>query len=288
MPIILDLKQKAKLEGRKRRPKRMKSLKSPVSPERSLYRRMVQLWSRVLNPATAKIEELVKAGASYSEIAEIIELALDQAEFEYGFAIEDFLTEWKLSVSSKTRRTIEQGLGNSLGIDLTVLYDTPAIQDVLAWSGMEAAGLIKSIPGQYLSQVAQAVNDNFTGKGLPEQRSLSQQLRHIGKVSKGRARVIARDQTSKLTATLNRFRQEDIGVTEYIWRTVKDNRVVGKPGGRFPEGNKAHGNHYDREGKKFSWNNPPEDGHPGMAIQCRCWAEPVIDIEKILQYVEEG
>ncbi|MFP4097878.1 MAG: phage minor head protein [Alphaproteobacteria bacterium] len=47
----------------------------------------------------------------------------------------------------------------------------------------------------------------------------------------------------------------------YIWRTVKDSDV--RPA------------HAAREGKIFSWTNPPEGGHPGEDYNCRCWAETV-------------
>lgn len=47
--------------------------------------------------------------------------------------------------------------------------------------------------------------------------------------------------------------------THYIWRTVQDSKV--------------RSSHADREGKTFSWTNPPKGGHPGEAYNCRCWAE---------------
>lgn len=47
----------------------------------------------------------------------------------------------------------------------------------------------------------------------------------------------------------------------YIWRTVGDGDV--------------RGSHADREGRFFTWNDPPEGGHPGEDFNCRCWAEPV-------------
>lgn len=46
----------------------------------------------------------------------------------------------------------------------------------------------------------------------------------------------------------------------YIWRTRGDSKV--------------RSSHRDRDGKIFSWDNPPEGGHPGEAPGCRCWAEP--------------
>jgi SPP1 gp7 family putative phage head morphogenesis protein len=55
------------------------------------------------------------------------------------------------------------------------------------------------------------------------------------------------------------------GVTEYIWSTTKDNRVRKE--------------HQAREGKTFSYDNPPSDGNPGEPIRCRCVASPVFTDE---------
>ncbi|MEE8393530.1 MAG: phage minor head protein, partial [Rhodospirillales bacterium] len=42
----------------------------------------------------------------------------------------------------------------------------------------------------------------------------------------------------------------------YIWRTVGDSKV--------------RSSHAERDGKVFSWDDPPEGGHPGEAPNCRC------------------
>ena len=52
---------------------------------------------------------------------------------------------------------------------------------------------------------------------------------------------------------------------EYIWRTQGDGRV--------------RESHAERDGKTFSWESPPDGGHPGEAPNCRCWAEDVKDNE---------
>lgn len=46
----------------------------------------------------------------------------------------------------------------------------------------------------------------------------------------------------------------------YIWKSVDDS--------------KTRSSHAKREGEVFSWNNPPEGGHPGEDYNCRCWAKP--------------
>jgi hypothetical protein len=42
---------------------------------------------------------------------------------------------------------------------------------------------------------------------------------------------------------------------------------------RMPKDESARENHKAREGNIYSWDNPPEDGHPSEAPGCRCWAE---------------
>lgn len=48
--------------------------------------------------------------------------------------------------------------------------------------------------------------------------------------------------------------------THYIWRTSGDDRV--------------RASHAANNGRIFSWDAPPETGHPGVDYNCRCWAEP--------------
>ena len=55
----------------------------------------------------------------------------------------------------------------------------------------------------------------------------------------------------------------------YIWRTQGDGKV--RP------------SHAERDGQTFSWDDPPEGGHPGEAQNCRCTAEDVDEKDKCKQ-----
>ena len=111
-----------------------------------------------------------------------------------------------------------------------------------------------------------------------------------------RAKLIARDQTTKLYADVGEKRQVNAGLTLYIWRTMEDERVVGTPGGRWPKGSEGHHNHYLMDGKVCKWSDPTvyadsvelalagkwkkrtaqmPEGATGKEIQCRCYAGPV-------------
>jgi hypothetical protein len=61
---------------------------------------------------------------------------------------------------------------------------------------------------------------------------------------------------------LDGYRQETLGLEQYIWRTMDDGKV------------RALHRQYDD--RTFSWDNPPTDGHPGDAFGCRCRADPVL------------
>lgn len=83
----------------------------------------------------------------------------------------------------------------------------------------------------------------------------------IFKTIKQRMELIAHDQIGKLNGQLTMLRQVALGIDTYTWQTRMDEKVR-------PE-------HRRRQGKTFRWSNPPEDGHPGEAVRCRCWASPI-------------
>jgi len=128
--------------------------------------------------------------------------------------------------------------------------------------------LIKDIPHktslQIVEQATQALIDGQNPRDT--YNAILDIMKDRTDVSDSRAKLIARDQVSKLNGQLTMERQVDIGVDSYIWRTVGDERV--------------RDTHADNEDQTFTWDNPPaETGHPGEDYQCRCWAEPILPEE---------
>lgn len=123
--------------------------------------------------------------------------------------------------------------------------------------------LIKSIPTKYFDRVEAVVRKNFeTGMRF---ETIVDKIKEVGNVTESRAKLIARDQTSKMNSSFNRVRQTDLGIDKYIWQTSDDERV--RP------------DHAEHEGKTFRWSEPPANtGHPGEDINCRCVAIPVFDL----------
>src|SRR6186713_586691 len=162
-------------------------------------------------------------------------------------------------VDGFNRKEFESVLKSVYRVD--VITKAPAaLQSALAVFEAQNIALIKSIPVQALGSLQGKIVDAVrTGATLKDTQAM---IRNTYGVTDRRAALIARDQIGKLNGQLTRMRQEAMGITQYTWRGILDAR-------ERPE-------HVAREGRVFSWDKPPDDGHPGEPIRCRCSAEPVL------------
>lgn len=159
--------------------------------------------------------------------------------------------------------TLKQGLG------VEPIASEPHLARTLQAFTTENVKLIKSIPERFFGELRGLLADGDLST-RPEQ--LADEIEERFGVSESRAALIARDQVGKLYGNLNQARQEDLGITSFIWRSVKDNRV--------------RESHEHLEGREYNWDEPPDeetgepsaDGvTPGDPVNCRCYAEPVLE-----------
>lgn len=169
------------------------------------------------------------------------------------------------------RRNVEEvddrlaaSIQQSVGIDISFAFTEGPLADVIKDATAANVDLITSIPEQYFDKLQDAIEKNFVAGVRPE--SLAQAIEHIGDVTESRAKLIARDQTSKMNSAFNQARQTSVGIDQYEWQTAGDERV--------------RETHADNEGQIFSWDDPPEEtGHPGTDVNCRCVALPHFDLD---------
>lgn len=172
---------------------------------------------------------------------------------------EQFVTR----VDVENQKTFYSAVQKVIGINLNGIVQTEGLTDILQAKIAENVGLIQSLPDQYFKSLITIVNEGTTRGNRAS--SMFQQIRKLNGQTRNRAKVIARDQTQKVNSAITQARQESLGVVKYRWRTSGDERVRST--------HKAH------NGKIFRWDRPPKDtGHPGQDIQCRCVAEPVIEL----------
>lgn len=168
--------------------------------------------------------------------------------------------EFTSRVNVANQKRFQNSVKSVVGIDLQSVVQTEGLTDILTATTRQNVSLIESIPEEYFKKLETIVWTETTQGSSAS--SMIDQITDLYKVTDNRARVIARDQTSKLNAALNQERQQSLGVEQYIWRTAEDERV--RP------------SHEANDGKIFSYDDPPETGHPSHDVLCRCVAQAIL------------
>lgn len=131
--------------------------------------------------------------------------------------------------------------------------------------------LIKSIPEQYFNQVENIVLGNMR-QGMRSSYIVKELSKQYG-IRERHARLIARDQTTKINGELTRVNQLDQGLEYFQWVTSKDERV------RHSHVKAAQEDVGYGKGI-YKWSDLPivdgQPSYPGSAIQCRCFAKPIL------------
>lgn len=152
----------------------------------------------------------------------------------------------------------------ALGIDLSAIVREEDLQGLLDAASIRNASLIKGLSDATIARVSNSVMAAVMA-GTPAKDLRLTLAKDFG-FSDSRAKVIARDQISKLNADMNRFRHQQAGVNKYTWRTSADERVRPR--------------HRALEGKVYAYGEATgaEDGlPPGQPILCRCVAQAIVE-----------
>jgi len=278
----------------------------PFAQERAYQKQL----KKILNKFTAITISAIKPNLS-RWLSEFNDSASDDLEninpqFErqkeillntFLFELKDILLALGITVSLFNKKQWQKILKASLDIEFLIQesWEKPLLN---AWVNRNV-GLIKGLLDDYTKQINDAVQQGFL-EGVTANK-LAQTLRKINRnFSQYRTMLIARDQINKLNGAFARRRQLDAGVDKYTWNTSIDERVRGRPGGKYPN---ARPTHWALEGKLCRWDNSTlysVDGGktwlqrsslgavqvpPGFAILCRCWGNPYF--EEIINEIEE-
>lgn len=276
---------RAAFRGNKRRICKTKPI-YPQSVERE-FQRLTDAYMKLLKAELQKHLPEIRAAAQaettqrHDGINDLIAL-IQQLFVEMGTELEKSIAAFELRrkverMAHMTRklsvREWKRAVHAVLGIDIFEdYYMGEFYQDTITRWVEANVNLISTIPKNTLGEMENIILDGFRN-GRPT-KSIMKEIQKIYSVSKGHARLIARDQIAKLNGELSRQQQLDAGVKEYIWSDSRDARV--------------RDSHRSLNGKRFSWNDPPvvdikrgRRCHPGQDYQCRCAALPVFDIDTL-------
>lgn len=282
MNVIKELSRrirKAKDRGRKYRIRKPTRIRDPRLLERT-YQRDLRILSQEFSKLVEerlipRLPQLVKQRDYHapkvrlhswsSDVASLMESIF--ATWEDRFGGEKARTtalKQALAVNAYNRREVMRSLSRMLGFDVTL--DEPWLEDKIQTFTEENVQLITSIGQDQHDDVKELVLREINAGTRVEE--IQDMIRERFDVSESRANLIGRDQTNKYHGDLNRSRQVEAGINKYRWRGVMDER--------------ERDSHVEKEGEVYSWDDPPADtGHPGEDYQCRCWAEPIIDLSDV-------
>ena len=167
---------------------------------------------------------------------------------KYGAATSDFQ---RAQLAKQARAAVSIDVRKLAGLDRNVPKQLVTFAET-------NAQLITGLGQRMADDIADVVQEGVVSGSRWE--TIAARLAERGTVTESRAALIARDQVGKLYGAVNKQRQTNLGVTRYVWRTVRDNRVREE--------------HEALDGDSIAWESPPDDGHPGEAVNCRCYADP--------------
>ena len=157
-----------------------------------------------------------------------------------------------------------------LGVDVSGLLSQLDTEELMRLYIAQNTDLITNLKDDAIKIIRQEIMAARIQKQQPEQ--LAETLRHkLNILRTSRAELIATDQLGKLTASLNKHRQQQSGMSKYRWNyrswikredPRKDHQAV-------------NGKHYkwgERTGTK-------DGGEPGTAVRCKCWAQAIVRID---------
>ena len=212
----------------------------------NLYRRL----ERVFAKCEKELEQRTRSFDLYQHISKVASLTV------------------KLNIKDWKRMVKE-----TIGLDLLEdYYNGDFYKRALETWIQQNVDLIKTIPHQNLAKMREIVLESYRS-GTTTTRIVKAIQKEYG-TGRRHARLLARDQISKLNGEITQKQQQDAGVWEYIWSDSGDSRV--------------RSGHRKLNGKKFRWDDPPvvdertgRRCHPGGDYQCRCVAIPVFDIDTL-------
>lgn len=259
---------KKRLKGQRKKQRSGTGVDVPILLEAYYYKRLLRIVTALHNGVMNQLTPLLRSDVIQDAKDPLIS-AVDKLQKRRAFAAlaKEIATDVVGKGDKFNRKAFIALIKKDIGINVNNILKEQGLQKLLDKRIDANVDLIKSIPKQYFKRIRMAITQ---GRRKDDTAfSIKKDLQSAFKVTKNRAKLIARDQVSKTNAALNEFRQKDVGVTEYRWRTSGDERV--------------REDHRANNGKKFRWDKPPaKTGHPGRDVQCRCTADPDFEYLKDL------
>lgn len=165
-------------------------------------------------------------------------------------------------------------LASMTGVKIDLAKRPLELDEQITASISEGVSLITNVGEQFMQRTENAVMRSIQNGGLGR-KTIYDHLRDFEGMADRRAKLIAQDQTRKVTTAMNKARMESSGFKKWRW--------LHSGGGAEPREL-----HLRLDGKEFTFDDPPviddrtgERGFPGQLINCKCVMIPVLDLEDL-------
>lgn len=260
-------------------PSKTKTVDAPrKGADFSYNRRIENDYNEILESIADQVEGMLN---SFSP--EDMDSAIDLAQVlqDYSNSLYDWAGQfvgglvYNLNVDDeRTWRRHAAIMSSKLRYELEHVPIQPLMQEFIS----DNVGLIQSMPLNAAKKVLEIVEKNLS-TGQYRSEGLVDQIMGIGKVTKNRAKLIARTEVARISTGLTKARSESLGLPWYMWKTSHDARVRSA--------------HALMDKVIIAWSDPasPErlnrekkdygPYHPGCIFNCRCFPQPLVRIDDI-------
>lgn len=171
------------------------------------------------------------------------------------------LRAWVVRMERWHRDKFAAGIAADVGVDVSMMLGPSDMNDTLDVFMARNVALIRNVSDQIQAKVSDAVFRGYQNRAPI--REVAKEVRETTGLGRDRSRRIAQDQTQKISAALDRGRQQDAGITQFRWRHSA----------------KLHPRkeHQVRDGKVYDWSSEiARTDPPGAAPFCGCRAQAYI------------
>lgn len=262
--------------------KKYKSVDPSLSVERKYNNALKVLVKLIANKINNKVLKKVKRlKPQYLADSWQSDISKEFDAIETLFATEEMTRRFKLLAermvreqSTLTTTELKRSINKTVGVDLSHMFTDDKFRAMFESSIDTNFSLIKSLKDDLLSKSRTQILSDMN-KGL-HPSSIAKNLNKKYGISKRRARLIARDQVSKINSDTSRFRMKQTGASLFRW-VVSGNQKTGD--GRVGKDHLKAANRLTRYGKGvYTLEKGAPEGFPGNANRpnCRCTMELLI------------
>lgn len=235
------------------------------------------------------IKEQIFDESPYSQLNSLLSNVKRRILSRYDMErIKELATRYVIKLNYAHRAKFNNSIKASIGIDISKVPEFEHMKPFIASAVKQNVSQIVSLRNENLARLETTLR-NSVHKGLSI-ANVQESILQSYNVSKKKAAGIARNEIKNLQSQLQKKRMQNLGMDLYTWETAGDERVRGRPGGKYPN---AKPDHWEMQGLICKFSDPtvyskdggktwkrrlasmPQDA-PGEDINCRCIARPYI------------